>query len=165
MRRAPAVVLLCALAWAAPVRAFAAGAADAEAVSEMVGVAALAAAAVLLVSTVGLQRVARGSAIADNISYVVGACVCLGASVLVRWVARLVPRGLAEAQAALSSEVLTLVAVVLFSVYFLRVGAALRRFLNVAEASECELAKAQAGEAPGEAADQRGDTVEEGADG
>jgi hypothetical protein len=135
------VAVLCAI----PSVALAADGTDSTMLIDLFGAAVLAAAVVLLVAALGLQRVARGSAIAENISYVVGGCLCLGASVLGDWVVRFVPQGLTSAQVALSTEVLTLVAIVLFCVYFLRVGAALRRFLNIAEVGEAELARAQAG--------------------
>jgi hypothetical protein len=42
------------------------------------GITLLAAGALLLVA-LGLARVARGSAVAENITFVVAACACLGA--------------------------------------------------------------------------------------
>jgi hypothetical protein len=136
------VVAMCAI----PSVALAADGSDSTMLVDLFGAAVMVAAVALLIAALGLQRVARGSAIADNISYVVAGCLCLGASVLGDWVVRFVPEGLTSVQVALSSEVLTLVAIVLFCVYFMRVRAALRRFLNVAEAGEAELARAQAGE-------------------
>lgn len=122
--------------------------------ADAAGATVLLSAVALLVMALALQRVARGSAIADNISYVVGACVCLGAAVLGRWVVRFVPQGLTSEQIALSSDLLTLVAIVLFCVYFFRVRVALSHFLEIAKAGEAALARAEAGEAPGEGSPQ-----------
>jgi uncharacterized membrane protein len=116
--------------------------------AEVAGVSVLLSAVVLLVVALGLQRVARGSAIADNISYVVGACVCLGSAALARWVVRFVSQGLTSEQITLSSDLLTLAAIVLFCVYFFRVRAALSRFLQVAKSGDAALARAHAGEVP-----------------
>lgn len=60
----------------------------AESVSWVIGVVTLLAPVVLLLIALGLARVAAGSAMADNISYVVAACVCLAGSVLASWSVR-----------------------------------------------------------------------------
>lgn len=159
MRRIAGALTLAVALFAVPGIAHAAQGSGAISVDEIAGVATLIAAVLLLVTATALERVARGSAIADNISYVVGACICLGASALGRWVARLVPQGVTVEQIALSSDALTLVAITLFSVYFLRVRSALRRFLDLAGGTDVDLARAQAGEAPDEGAGIAGGSV------
>lgn len=153
MRRVAHTTGFTAVIACVPATAYAMAGDGSDAVSVGIGVVMLVAAAVLLFAALLLERVSRGSAIAANISYVVAAAICLGAVALVRWVVRLVPAGLPAEQAALSSDVLTLVAITLFSVYFLRVRASLRRFIRIAEASDAELARAQAGAMPDEVDD------------
>jgi hypothetical protein len=108
-----------------------------------IGVATLLASVVLLLIALGLARVADGSAMADNISYVVGACVCLAASVLATWSVTLVADPVVADQIALGGSALNAVSIVLFCVYFYRVRAALRRFLKVVHTDDM-LARAQA---------------------
>lgn len=100
------------------------------------GLAMMIAAAVLLVIALSLARVAEGSAVAQNISYVVGACACLAGSVLLSWMVRVLPDALSASQARLGSDLLIIAAIVLFSVYFWRVRASLRRFLTVVSSDE-----------------------------
>jgi hypothetical protein len=151
MRRATLIMAAGATALLAPSAAYAQDAAGAVSVNDVVGAALLVATVVLLLLAMGLERVARGSAIADNISYVVVACVCLGASSLAAWSDRFATEGATRAQLALSADALTLVGIILLCVYFFRVRAALQRFLSVTMAGEEALARAQAGEAPPDA--------------
>ena len=101
-----------------------------ETVSWAIGVVTLLASIALLLVAMGLARVADGSAMAENISYVVAACVCLGASVLAAWSVRLVSDRAVAAQIALGGSALDTVGIVLFCIYFYRVRSALRRFLK-----------------------------------
>ena len=127
---------------AAPSVAFASEGNGAESVAWGIGVITLLASVVLLLIALGLARVAAGSAMADNISYVVGACACLAGSVLASWSVRFALDGAVTEQIALASSALSAVSILLFCVYFFRVRSALRRFL-MAVSGEDVLARAQ----------------------
>lgn len=100
-----------------------------QAVSLVTGVTSLLLSAMLLVVVVQLRRVADGSAIVEHISYVVGASLCLVASILVGWFDRFV--GVSTAQAVrVAADVLVTVSLLLFAVYFTRVRRALSSFLS-----------------------------------
>ena len=94
------------------------------------GALALIAAAVLLREMLGLRAVARGAAIADNVSYVVLAAMCLAASVLLGWIARFIPGSFSAEHARLGADLLSVVAIVFFVIYFARVRAVMRRFVE-----------------------------------
>ena len=94
------------------------------------GVMALAVSAVLLREMLALKAVARGAAIADNITYVVLAVLCLVSSVLVGWISRFVPVGFPAEYARLGADFLLVVATVLFIVYFGRVRRVMARYLD-----------------------------------
>lgn len=94
------------------------------------GIAALLAAAGLLVVMLSLRRLAKGAAIAENISYAVLAVVCLAASVLAGWLARILGTVIAPEHARLGADMLALLSMVLFGVYFFRVRRAMSRFLT-----------------------------------
>jgi hypothetical protein len=130
MRRA-ATYLLATACWSVPSVAFASDPAATSPVLGGMGVLTLMAAIVLLVIALGLARVAEGSTMADNISYVVGACVCLAGSVLANWATRLAIQPDVAAQVLMGEQALIVVAIALFCVYFYRVRAALKRFLSV----------------------------------
>jgi hypothetical protein len=98
------------------------------------GVAALLLAVVLLVVVLQLQRVAKGGAIAGNVSYVVAAAVCLAASVLAGWVSRFTPEGFTSAQTKLASDLLVVAALAFFAIYFWRIRVTLVGFVKSAEA-------------------------------
>lgn len=91
----------------------------------------LAGAVVLLVLAVLLQRIAVGSAMADNISYVVAGAVCIGGSALANWSTRFAPDAATAIQIGLAADGLLLVAIVLLCVYFFRVRSALQRFQRI----------------------------------
>lgn len=111
------------------------------------GFAALVIAVVLLGEVFSLVRVADGSAIADNVDYVVAGVACIGASVLAGWVSRWVD-GLASVQARIGQDLLILMAMVFLGIYFYRVRRALTRFLSGAAAAyESSLAAVQVQEA------------------
>ncbi len=130
MMRHARMPLLVIAGWSIPSPAHAAGSASAEPVAWGIGVLTLAAAVVLLVIALGLARVADGSAMAENISYVVVACICLAGSVLAAWAARFVTEAAVADQIAIGGQGLVIVAIVCFCVYFFRVRLALRRFLS-----------------------------------
>ncbi len=98
------------------------------------GVAALLLAVVLLIVVLSLQRVAKGGAIAGNVSYVVAAAVCLAASVLAGWVSRFTPEGFTAAQTNLASDLLVVAALAFFAIYFWRIRTTLVGFVKSAEA-------------------------------
>ncbi len=93
------------------------------------GILALLASAVLLREMLALRAVARGAAIAENVRYVVLAVLCLAASVLVGWIQRFLPLGFSADHARLGADLLAVVAIVLFVVYFSRVRRVLSRYL------------------------------------
>jgi len=101
-----------------------------EALSVGAGVIALLAAAALLREMLALRTLACGAAIANNLSYVVLAVLCLAASVLVGWLARFVPAGISAEHARLGAELLSVMAIVLFIVYFARVRRVMSRYLK-----------------------------------
>jgi 4-amino-4-deoxy-L-arabinose transferase-like glycosyltransferase len=142
MTRRTALFLVAIAAVAIPSLAFAADSPENEPVMWVIGIATLLAAIVLLVIALGLARVARGSAMADNISYVVLACICLAGSVLATWIARYTSPGAAADQVVIGGQALVIAAIALFGVYFFRVRAALGRFLSVLS-DEDALARAQ----------------------
>ena len=108
--------------------AFATGGEVPPGLSMGAGVLALLAAALLLREMLALRAVARGAAIVDNLSYVILAATCLAASVLAGWVARFV--GVSADHARLGADLLAVVGIVLFVIYFSRVRRAMKRYLN-----------------------------------
>jgi drug/metabolite transporter (DMT)-like permease len=131
MIRRTRLLLLVTACLAVPSLAFAADSPETEPVVWIIGIATLLAAVVLLVIALGLARVAEGSAMAENISYVVLACICLAGSVLATWAARYTPQGAVADQIVLGGQALVIAAIAFFCVYFFRVRAALGRFLAV----------------------------------
>jgi len=113
-----------------------------EPVSVVVGMVTLLAAVALLLVALGLARVVRGSAVAENITFVVAACACLAASVLASWAARVLPDAFSSDQARLGADLLIIAAIAFFCVYFWRVLTSLKRFLSVLSSPEA-LARAQ----------------------
>jgi nitrate reductase gamma subunit len=147
MTRRAATHLLAIACWTVPSLAFASDPAVASPVLGGMGVLTLVSAVALLVIALGLARVAEGSTMADNISYVVAACVCLAGSVLANWATRLDMQPDVASQVLMGEQALIVVAIALFCVYFYRVYAALKRFLTVTSGEDI-LARAHgAGEA------------------
>lgn len=104
------------------------------------GVLMLVAAAVLLREMLALKAVARGAAIAENVSYVVLAVLCLAASVLLGWVARYIPWDFSAEHTRLGADLLSTVATVLFIIYFGRVRRVMRRYLEYVDGEKQLLA-------------------------
>lgn len=100
------------------------------------GGAALLAVAALLLVMLSLRRLASGAAIADNISFAELAVICLAASVLAGWVERIAPVGVSADHVRLGADLLALVAIVLFGVYFYRVRQAMMRFQSLLAGEE-----------------------------
>jgi hypothetical protein len=143
MRRPYPTALATAILVAAPSYAYAAVESPAhEPVAWVISLGSLLASVALLLVALGLARVSQGSAIADNISYVVAACVCLAGSALAEWAVQFASQDLAAAQIDLGGKALTVVSIVFFCVYFFRVRAALRRFLSSVSGDDV-LARAQ----------------------
>ncbi len=93
------------------------------------GVLGLLFAAALLVGMLSLKRITDGSAIAENIKYAVLAVLCLAASLLVGWLGRWIPETFSAERARLGADLLSVVALAFFGIYFLRVRMAMTRFL------------------------------------
>ena len=104
---------------ASPSVALADGFEDVSPSSLASGIVALIAAIALMTIVLQLERVAR-----------VGAVVCLAASVLAGWVAEFLPTEFTVDQARLGSDLLVIVSMVLFGVYFYRVRKALTRYMQ-----------------------------------
>jgi drug/metabolite transporter (DMT)-like permease len=143
MRRTISAAIAAATLFAAPSYAYAAYDSPAhEPVVWVISIASLLASVALLLVALGLARVSQGSAIAENISYVVAACVCLAGSALADWAVRFAPQDVAAAQVELGGKALTVMSIVFFCIYFFRVRAAMRRFLGAASAVD-DLPRAQ----------------------
>ncbi|HEX9092357.1 MAG TPA: hypothetical protein VF902_00090 [Coriobacteriia bacterium] len=131
MKRASAVLGIVTVLLLTPSLAHAADGSGVVGFGDITAAMALAAAAVLLVLAVLLERIARGSALAENLSYVVAAAVCLGAAALANWSVRLIVLEVTRTQVALAADGLSLVSIALLCVYFYRVRAALVRFQRI----------------------------------
>lgn len=121
----------------APSLAYAGEAAFPSTVSDYIGLGTgaltLVTAAVLLAIALLLERAASGSVLADNISWVVAACLCLAASVLAQWTSLFLEAGsLGASQARLGADLLTLAGLGLMCIYFGRVRAQLLRYSRAA---------------------------------
>ena len=132
MRRVARVVLpaLLALLWL-PSQALAAGRFSSASfgVHIVLSLTGLIVAVVLLVEALGVRRLALGGAVAEKISLVVLAVICLAASALAEWGTNFVV-DLTLDQVQLASEVLVVVAMALLAAYFWSVGAGMRRYLG-----------------------------------
>lgn len=95
-----------------------------------VGAVALVLAVVMLLDVLALRRVASGAAIAEYVSLVMAAVLCLAASVLSEWLVRFLPWDDVTPQAELASDLLVIAAMAFFALYFFRVRRAMVRFLN-----------------------------------
>ncbi len=130
------LVLSVAILWTVPAFAFAAtdsaGAVPTWLTIMLRGLS-LVAVAFLLVDATLLRRVASGGAIAENISFLVLGVMCLAASVLFGYFAAILPDLSAE-QAALGSDALVLLALVLLALYFGRMRLTLTAYLRAARA-------------------------------
>ena len=118
--------------FAAPAQALAKGPGDTVVSSLHLGTSlvGLLVAIVLLFEALAVRRVALGGAIAEKISYVILAIVCLAGSALARWAGNFV-EGLTLDQTQLASEVLVIVAMALLAAYFFSVRSAMQAYLRV----------------------------------
>ncbi|MBE0416795.1 MAG: hypothetical protein IBX63_03415 [Coriobacteriia bacterium] len=115
----------------------------------LMGAFALFAAVWLLVEVARLRRIAAGAAFAEHMSYVSGGVICLAASVLVGWIAGVLPYGLTPAAARFLSDALVGVSMVLLGIYFVRVRRAIARYLDVLNA-DAAIARAHIDESASE---------------
>jgi hypothetical protein len=137
MRRTISAMAVTATLVAVPGYAYAAFESPAhEPVAWVISLGALLASIALLLVALGLAQVSHGSAIAENISYVVAACVCLAGSALADWAVQFAPQEIAAAQIELGGKALTVVSIVFFCIYFFRVRAAMKHFLSAASVAE-----------------------------
>lgn len=100
-----------------------------------VSAAGLVLALLLLLEALGVRKVALGGAIAEKISYVVLAIVCLASSALVQWLQNFIP-DVPAGQNELIAQVLVLAAMGLFAAYFYSVRSALNKYLTAMTGSE-----------------------------
>jgi hypothetical protein len=89
----------------------------------------LAVAGMLLFQAVGVRKIALGGAIAERISYVILAILCLAASAITEWAVNFT-NGVSVAQAQLAREVLVIVAMALLAAYFYSVRVAMSAYLR-----------------------------------
>jgi len=90
---------------------------------------------VLLIEALNVRRVALGGAIAEKMSYVILAIVCLAASALARWTGNFVTDVTLQ-QTQLASEFLVIVAMALLTAYFFSVRAAMQAYLKAITSSD-----------------------------
>jgi energy-converting hydrogenase Eha subunit C len=110
----------------------------------IISLSGLAVALILLVEVITLRRVALGGAIAERISYVVLAIVCLGASALAEWTRNFV-HGVTLQQLNIVAEVLVIVAMGLFAAYFASVRRAFESYLTAMTGGEAFTSEANKG--------------------
>lgn len=108
----------------------------------------------LLIEALSVKRIASGGVIAEPISYVVLAILCLAASALAQWLQNFV-QGVTVETAQIASQVLVIAAMGLLAVYFLKVRTSLQRFLSSMTGDQV-LGEECAQTAPGEGDDARG---------
>jgi hypothetical protein len=135
MRRVWVVAgVACATVAVLPPSARAAEFLPASAYYPLVGVSliGLAVAAVLLFQALGLRKVAHGGILAEKMSYVILAILCLAASAVTEWTVNFAG-GVTVAQAQLAREVLVIVAMGLLAAYFYSVRAAMQSYVRSAE--------------------------------
>lgn len=89
----------------------------------------------LLLEALRVKKVAFGGAIAERMSYVVLAILCLAGSALARWVGNFVT-DVNQEQVQLASEALVIAAMALLATYFYSVRSALQKYLKAMTGSE-----------------------------
>lgn len=94
-------------------------------------------AVLLLIETLSLRKVALGGAVAERISLVVLATVCLAASALAEWASQFVV-DLTLDQVRMASQILVIVAMALLAAYFWNVRSVLASYLRGATSVEIE---------------------------
>ena len=96
-------------------------------------------AVILLIETVALRKLTLGGAVAERISLVILAIVCLAASALAEWGTNFVV-DLTFEEIQLASEVLVIVAMALLAAYFWTVRSSMSEFLRKASDTASESA-------------------------
>lgn len=86
-------------------------------------------AALVLIDAVLLRRATDGSMIAENIGYMMLSVLCLAASMLARWFGVLVDDAELTSFISFGADLLVTVGLALLAVYFIRLRAALMRYL------------------------------------
>lgn len=100
-------------------------------ISLIASLVGLGVALVLLLEVAAVRKVAKGGAIAEKISYVVLAVVCLAASALAQWARNFVV-GVTLDQVQFASQVLVVTGMALLAAYFGGVKRALHGYLDAA---------------------------------
>lgn len=121
-----------------PVSVFAASSAPADVTNGLhlgASLLGLIVAVVLLIEALNVRRVALGGAIAEKMSYVILAIVCLAASALARWTGNFVT-DVTLVQTQLASEFLVIVAMALLTAYFFSVRSAMQAYLSAMTSSD-----------------------------
>jgi hypothetical protein len=95
-----------------------------------VSIIGLVVAVILLVEALAVRRIGQGGAIAEKISYVILAILCLAASAITEWVVIFTDEAISIAQAQLAREVLVIVAMGLLAAYFNSVHKAMSSYLR-----------------------------------
>ncbi|MBI5232644.1 MAG: hypothetical protein HY876_10835 [Coriobacteriales bacterium] len=90
----------------------------------------------LLVEALQVRRLATGGAIAQRISMVILATMCLATSALIEWVVVLLPKEITTDQASFAARLLVIAAMGLLAAYFFGVRVAMQRFLDSMTGSE-----------------------------
>ncbi len=134
-RIAAALALACSASLVMPACAFAADGSTGSALRIGLSLIGLSVAVVLLVTALLVRRVAFGGVIAERISYVILAIVCLAASAVAQWTQNFVA-GVTLEQVRMASEVLVIVAMALLAVYFYSVYSAMKGYLESMTGSE-----------------------------
>jgi hypothetical protein len=96
------------------------------------GALGLVVAAILLVETLKLRKLAIGGAVAEHLGLVVLATVCLAASALAEWATNFVV-DLTFEEVQLASKVLVVVSMALMAAYFWTVRSSMNSYLRGAE--------------------------------
>ncbi len=114
-------------------------------ISLIVSLVGLGVAVVLLVQALAVRKVAAGGVIAEKISYVVLATVCLAASAVAQWSRNFVV-GMTLDQVQFASQVLVIIAMGLLAAYFAGVSRALNGFMDTANAMRAQQTETDAEE-------------------
>lgn len=142
MSRTAKAVALLSVAWlSTPAAAYADTGATGSPLRIGLSLVGLVVAVYLLIEALGVRRVASGGAIADRISYVILAILCLSGSALAQWTQNFV-QGVTQDHIQLASEVLVIVAMALLAAYFYTVRTALQRFLTAMTGEQSLMASA-----------------------
>jgi len=140
MSRAPMIAAATAAVLVVPAQAFAADGTDilnSPPISLVVSLVGLGVAVVLLLEALNVRKVAAGGVIADKISYVILAIVCLSASALAQW-ARNFVAGVTLDQVQFASQVLVITAMGLLAAYFASIVRAYQGYMKTMTSGDSE---------------------------